>query len=401
MSDIFVGRQPIYNQNLDVYGYELLFRNSENNAASFGELTADAATSTIIANSFLEFGLETLVGKQLAFINLTEKFFLEEDALPISPEQVILEILEDIPVTPELVAAVKRLSAQGFTIALDDYIYNSDHKELLEIVDIIKIDIMQLTAQELVEHVNIFKPYKAKLLAEKIETRDEFESCVELGFDYFQGYFLSRPNIVSGTSLPTNKMAALNLLSVLQDDSSETADLENIISNDVAISYKLLKCINSAFYSMPHKVESIKQAIVFLGRKQLGSLASMLALTNADDIPEELIRLTMTRAKMCELLAVSVGIKSTEAYFTVGLLSALDLIMGRELAELIKSLPLSEEIIAALLEREGRLGEALSCVIAYEFSDFQNSVFGDVQPNDIVSANVESLNWANQVITAA
>ncbi|MDH5437102.1 MAG: EAL domain-containing protein, partial [Gammaproteobacteria bacterium] len=196
MSDIFVGRQPIYNQNLDVYGYELLFRNSENNAASFGELTADAATSTIIANSFLEFGLETLVGKQLAFINLTEKFFLEEDALPISPEQVILEILEDIPVTPELVAAVKRLSAQGFTIALDDYIYNSDHKELLEIVDIIKIDIMQLTAQELVEHVNIFKPYKAKLLAEKIETRDEFESCVELGFDYFQGYFLSRPNIV-------------------------------------------------------------------------------------------------------------------------------------------------------------------------------------------------------------
>ncbi len=398
MSEIYVGRQPIYNQNLDVYGYELLFRNSDNNAVSFDGITPDDATSTTIVNSFFEFGLEKLVGTGFAFINLTEKFLLEDDALPIGPSQVVLEILEDVPINDELIKSVERLSGLGFTIALDDYVYNPAHRPLVAMADIIKIDIMALSQKDVIEHVNILKEYKAKLLAEKIETRDEYDFCFELGFDYFQGYFLSRPRIIKGKTLPTNKLAAINMLVTLQNPDAEIDELEKQISVDVSMSYKLLKCINSAYYSLPRKVDSIKQAIVLLGRRQINSIVSLLALSNTEDMPLEVIHLAMVRAKMCEFLANAAGLKPAETYFTVGLLSALDIIMERDLAELIAPLPLSDDVVDALLHRKGALGDALTCVLAYEVSDFENVRFQDLDANDINAARFESVNWSNMLM---
>ena len=400
MTEIYVGRQPIYDRNLDVYGHELLFRNSDNNAASFDGITPDGATSTTIVNSFFEFGLEKLVGTGFAFINLTEKFLLEDDTLPIAPNQVVLEILEDIPINDELVKSVERLSEQGFTIALDDYIYNPAHKPLVALADIIKIDIMQLSQEDVIEHVNILKEYKAKLLAEKIETRDEYEFCLDLGFEFFQGYFLSQPRIIKGKALPTNKLAAINLLATLQNPNAKTDELEKQISIDASISYKLLKCINSAYYSLPRKVESIKHAIVMLGRRQISSIASLLALANTEDMPVEIIHLAMVRARTCELLANAAGLKPPETYFTVGLLSALDIIMERDLAELIKPLPLSEDMVDALLHRKGALGEALTCTLACEVADFENAKFKDLDANDINATKFESVSWSNMVMEA-
>lgn len=398
MPDIFVGRQPIYNKDLGVFGYELLFRTGTNNAAVMGDISADGATSTTIINSFLEIGLEKLVGSRFAFINLTESFLNEEEALPISPEQVIIEILEDVPVNYLLLKSVKRLAEAGFTIALDDYIYNPAHKPLVMMADIIKIDIMALSQKELINHVNILKKYKAKLLAEKVETIEEFEFCSKLGFDYFQGYFLSKPRIIKSRSLPTNKLAVLNLLSVLQNQDVEIEQLEKAISFDVSMSYKILKLINSAFFNFPSQIESIKQAIVILGRRQLRSWASMLALSNLDDRPSEMILIAMTRAKMCELLAEAAGFKSLETYFTVGLFSALDILMEKEIAELIQPLPLGEDLVDALLKRAGVLGEALSCTLAYELADFDNANFRHLETNDVFVANVEAVSWANTVI---
>lgn len=398
MPDIYVGRQPIYNRALGVYGYELLFRTGQVNAASAGYVSSDGATSTTLINSFLEIGLERLVGKRYAFINLSEQFLLEEDSLPISPQQVILEVLEDVPVNMRLLKAVKRLSEQGFIIALDDYIYNPAHKPLVAMADIIKIDIKQLTEKQLIEHVRTLKKFSAKLLAEKIETIEEYEFCLKLGFDYFQGYFLSRPRIIKSQSLPTNKVAVLNVLSVLQNPDADTEDVEEAISFDVSMSYKILKLINSSFFSFRREIESIRQAIVLLGRKQLSSWASMIALSQLDDRPSEMIRLAMTRAKMCEMLAERAGLNGIESYFTAGLFSALDILMERDISDVIKPLPLSEEIVTALLKREGPIGEALQCAIAYELAEIETAQFNQLSADDIYVANVEAVSWANMVM---
>lgn len=398
MPDIYVGRQPIYNRGLGVYGYELLFRTGQVNAASAGYVSSDGATSTTLINTFLEIGLERLVGKRYAFINLSEQFLLEEDSLPISPQQVILEVLEDVPVNMHLLKAVKRLSEQGFIIALDDYIYNPAHRPLVAMADIIKIDIKQLSEKELIDHVRTLKKFSAKLLAEKIETIEEYEFCLKLGFDYFQGYFLSRPRIIKSQSLPTNKVAVLNVLSVLQNPDADTEDLEEAISFDVSMSYKILKLINSSFFGFSREIESIRQAIVLLGRKQLSSWASMIALSQLDDRPSEMVRLAMIRAKMCEVLAEKAGLNATETFFTAGLFSALDILMEREISDVIKPLPLSEDIVVALLKRKGRIGEAIQCAIAYETGDLPRVKFGDLSDEDIYITNVEAVSWANMAM---
>jgi len=398
MSDVYVGRQPIYNTNLGIHGYELLFRAGQENAAVMDELSADGATSTTIINSFLEIGLDKLVGDRLAFINLTEQFFLDEDALPISPKQVVLEILEDIPITIKLIKSVERLKEAGFIIALDDYIYNPSHKPIVSLVDIIKIDIMQLDQKELIQHVKTLKKYKALLLAEKVETMEEFEFCRDLGFDYFQGYFLSRPRIIKSKKMPSNKLAVLNLLSVLNNAKADVEDLEEAISFDVSMSYKMLKLINSPFFGFSNKVDSIKHAIVILGRNQLRSWASMIALSKLDDRPSEMIQIAMTRGKMCELLAEQANLGSVETYFTAGMFSALDILMEREINSLIEPLPLSKEVVAALLKREGSLGEAINCAIAYELSKPETAQFAELTTNDLFVAHIEAVTWANMVV---
>jgi len=398
MPDIYVGRQPIYNKNLTVFGYELLFRSGTKNAAAIDPFSADGATSTTIINTFLEIGLERLVGNKYAFINLTEQFLLEENSLPISPKQVILEVLEDIPVTPELISAVERLSSKGFIIALDDYIYNPSHKPLVKMVDIIKIDIMQLSKEQIVQHVKKLKEYDIKLLAEKIETIDEYEFCRKLGFDYYQGYFLSKPRIIRSKALPTNKVAVLNLLAVLQNPNSDINELEEAISFDVSISYRILKLINSSFFSFSREVDSVKQAIVILGRNQLSSWASMIALSKMDDRPSEMIHLAMIRGKMCEMLAEKSGLKPLESFFTVGLFSALDILMERDIETIIAPLPLSNEVENALLKHDGILGEALKCALAYEVADFENISFQNLTEDDFFIANVEAVSWANMAM---
>ena len=398
MSEIFVGRQPIYNRNLGIYGYELLFRGSRENSAAMGELSQDGATSTTIINSFIEIGLEKLVGKSYAFLNLTENFLTDEEALPIKPDQVVLEVLEDIPVTLPVLKAVKRHKENGFIVALDDFLYNPSHKPIVPLVDIIKIDIQQLDRKGLLKHIKILKKFSAKLLAEKVETLEEYEFCMSLGFEYFQGYFLSRPRILKAQTLPTNRLAIMNLLAVLQNPDTETDEIEEAISFDISISYKILKLINSAFFGIGREIDSIRQAIIILGRKQLRSWASMMAMASLDNRPSEMIHIAMTRAKMCELLAEKATIPNADSYFTVGLFSALDILMEKPLAELIQPLPLNHDIVAALLKREGSMGEALNCALAFELADFDKAVFKTLEREDISVANIEAVSWANMVV---
>lgn len=398
MSEVFVGRQPIYNKNLGVYGYELLFRRGTTNTAEMGDLSADGATSSTILNSYLEIGLDKLVGKQFAFINLTENFLVNDEALPIQPDQVVLEVLENVPVTLPVLKSIQRLKNAGFIIALDDFIYNPEHRPLVPLVDIIKIDIRQMDRKGLVKHVKILKKFKARLLAEKVETLEEYEFCVGLGFEYFQGYFLSKPRIMKASTLSTNKLSVMNLLSILQNPDSETDEIEEAISYDVSISYKILKLINSAFFGFGREIDSIRQAIVILGRKQLRSWASMMAMASMENRPSEMIHIAMTRAKMCELLAEKAMIPIIDSYFTVGLFSALDILMERDLGELIDPLPLSEDMRHGLLQHEGSLGEALKCALAFEVANFDEAVFKHLSADDITICNIEAISWANMVV---
>ena len=400
MPEIFVGRQPIYNKQLKIFGYELLFRSDGTPANAFQSIGADGATSRTIINAYLEIGLDKLVGNRLAFINLTEQFMLDDNSLPISPKQTVLEILEDITITDEIIEATKRLKEQGFTIALDDYIYNPDHKPLMAFVDIVKIDIMQLSEEELIEHVNILKTFDVKLLAEKIETMEEFFLCHRLGFEYFQGYFLSKPRVIKKKTLASNKMAVLNLLAILMNPDSDMDEIEGAIGFDVSFSYKMLKMINSALFNLNREIDSIRQAIVILGRKRLCSWVSLLALTSMDDRPSEILHLTMVRAKMCELLSEAASLSDQECFFTVGLFSGLDILMERELSDLLKPLPLKQDIVDALLDRKGDCGEAIQCVMAYEVSDCKNAHFKELTQNDIFIAHIEAVSWANMVFDA-
>lgn len=397
-NDVFVGRQPIFDRRLNVYAYELLYRARSQANSAEGAVDGEQATTTTIINTFMEIGLDRLVLNKRAAINLTEAFLLDESRLPFHPDKVILEILESVEVTPQLIAAVERLAESGYTIALDDYLYNPAHKPLLHLAHIVKIDIRALSRDEVREHVNQLKPYQLKLLAEKIETPDEFLFCSELGFEYFQGYFLSRPQIISAESLPTNRLTIMNLLAVLNDPDSENEDLAEAINTDVTTSYKLLKMINSAAFNLPRQIESVQQGVMLLGRRKVASWASMLALSQLDDRPAEILRTAMTRAKMCELLAEAAGVKPVDSFFTVGMFSALDLLMQRPLPKLLEPLPLSEELTSALLYRKGRLGEALTCVLAYEVADWPNVQFARLGMEDILIANIEAVTWSNMII---
>jgi c-di-GMP phosphodiesterase len=394
MDDVFVGRQPIYDRQLDVYAYELLFRSSESNHARVTD--GDRATSQVILNTFLELGLETIVGPKLAFINLTRGFILQ-DYSPVFPAgRVVLEVLEDIPVDAELVEAVSRLSSQGYLIALDDFIYHERLQPLVEVADIIKVDVLALDDVALREHAATLRQYKVKLLAEKVETQDRYKYCRNLGFDYFQGYFFCKPEVIRGQRVPGSRLVTLQLLAKLQEPDTTFGDLEQIISRDVSLSYKLLRVVNSAFYALPQKVDSLRQALLRLGTRQITTWVSLILLSGFDEKPHELMVTAMVRAKMCELLARALGRSSTEMFFTVGLFSALDALTDSPMEEVLKSVPLSDEITAALLSNAGMLGEALRCVLAYERGDWDAVHCFGLDGTTITDAYLQAITWTTE-----
>ena len=398
MPNAFLARQPIYDRKLEVFGYELLFRSGESGHADFAD--ADQATSQVILNAFMEIGLEQIVGNRIAFINLTRAFIMGHYPLPFPPAQGCLEILEDIKVDAELVEAVRHLSAQGYTIALDDFVYDETLRPLVKLADIIKIDVLVLDRAELKRHVTLLRKFGAKLLAEKVETQEDYAFCRDLGFDYFQGYFFCKPKIISGVRMPANRLVALRLLAGLQNPDIRVDELEALVSQDVTMSYKLLRCINSAFYSLPHKVESIRQAIIILGSQWLKTWVSLMVLANIDDKPRELMITAMVRAKMCELLATAAGQKGAERFFITGLFSVLDAMMDRPLDELLKTLPLSDDISAALLQHQGPLGPTLQCVLAYDRGDWDEVHCPVLSTSEVTQTYLDAIAWAGQVAQA-
>jgi EAL and modified HD-GYP domain-containing signal transduction protein len=393
--DVFVGRQPIYNRQMDVFGYELLFRSGDVQHACFAD--GNQATAQVLVNTFLEIGLDTLVGSKYAFVNLTRDFLLQDYSPVLPADRVVLEVVEDVLVDTDLIAAVRSLSMQGYTIALDDFIYQEHVRPLVELANIIKLDVLAMDRHTLEEHVTLLRHYNAKLLAEKVETQDAFAYCKALGFDYFQGYFFCRPDVVKGQRSHTNRLEILHLLAQLQNQDTTFRALEEIISRDVSLSYKVLRVANAAFYAQSRKVASIHQALRLLGLKFIANMVSLFLLANIDDKPHELLIIAMQRAKMSEKLAEALQQDNSATFFTVGLLSVLDAFMDRPMQDLLAALPLSDDIVQALLDHEGACGAILRCVLAYERGDWEAVHDLGYTRHVLTNAYLEALAWSTRM----
>ncbi|MEM7308776.1 MAG: HDOD domain-containing protein [Planctomycetota bacterium] len=395
MQDFYVGRQPIYGRNLDVYAYELLFRSGDLDYADFAE--GDRATSLVILNAFTEIGLDRVVGERMAFLNLTRGFIVGEYPLPVPHERVVLEVLEDVQPDAAVIRGLRRLKQAGYLIALDDYASTGHHRPLLSLADIVKVDCLSLDPDQIRVQVESLARYDAKLLAEKIETQEQFNACRELGFDYFQGFFLSRPNVIHERGVRTNRINLLRLLADLQDPGCDFDTVHEIVAQDVALSYKLLRHINSAAFGLPRRIESVRETLVYLGFRQVKNLASLFLMASVDDKPHDLVVTSMLRGKMCELMAVAHGRVDPHRAFTVGLFSVLDALMDCPMDSALRGLPFADELREALLERRGDLGEVLSSTLAYERGDWDRVLCLDLTRGQIKAAFLGAVEWVDAI----
>jgi EAL and modified HD-GYP domain-containing signal transduction protein len=390
----YVARQPIFDINSNVFAYELLFRTCETNAASF--VDGNEASSQVILNAFVVMGIESITENRQVFVNLTRDFIVGKLALPLNPDQLVVEILEDIEIDDEVVEAVGDLKDKGYTVALDDYIFTEDKAPLFDKIDIIKIDLPECDLEKMAPELEVLKDKGIKLLAEKVETHEEYELCKALGFDYFQGYYFSKPKIMSRQSIKPNRLSIIQVLAMLQDPNCEISKLEELISRDVAISYKLLRIINSALYNLPNKIESVRQAIVALGLKTIREWMNIVILTDIDDKPRELITLSLQRGRMMRSLAEVNGL-DPETGFITGLFSLIDAFMDQPMEEIIKELPLSDEIIEALVSMEGEYGELLNVVVHYERGDWSSLPASGEAARKLATIYLNSVKWSDQL----
>jgi EAL and modified HD-GYP domain-containing signal transduction protein len=371
VKEIYFARQPIYNRDLKIEGYELFYRHAETDTtAQF--LDAEIATSQIVLNTVTEVGLDRVVGQHKAFINVARDFVLDGHLAGFGLPQLVFEIAADIVVDEPLLQALRELRQQGYHFVLDDYVDNEAYQALLDIADYVKIDLLTTTEKELRRMTPPLRQRKVALMAERIETKAILELCQTLRFDYFQGYHFSQPKMLKFQSVPTNQLAVLQLIGKLHNPNIEIKTVESLISQDVSLTYKLLRYINSAYFNLPKRIESIQRAVVLLGLKNIRSWVTLISLANIESHRSDLITVALERAKMCELLADALKIKHKETGFTVGLLSVLDVMTQAPMELVLAALPLDEEINKALLYHEGPLGRILACTLAYERCDWDS-----------------------------
>jgi c-di-GMP phosphodiesterase len=381
MSDISVARQPIYDKDLSVFAYELLFHGA-----------GESADSADLVGTFGSMGLQDLVGNRPACIRVSESFLYDALSLQLPADRLILEV-KDAPV--DAIAALKQ---RGYTIALDDFEHRPELNSLLELADIVKLDVNWLGQQGLWHQMGQIQNRGKRVVAAKVETHPELEFCKSLGFDYYQGHVLCQPKPVTRQTVPTNRLAKLSLLAELNNPDADFDGLERIIGRDVGLSYRFLRYINSAFFSLPHKVGSIRQALVLLGISAVKKWSTLLAMADIDDKPNELVVTALVRAKMCELAAASRPAREREEYFTTGMFSVVDALLDSPMDVVLASLPLSDEIKDALHHHLGPKGVVLKAVLGYELARFEG--LKALAPPGVSAQEIytSAIGWAREAV---
>jgi c-di-GMP-related signal transduction protein len=366
----FLARQPIFNTERVVYGYELLFRSGPDNY--FVHPAPDMASVSAADNLFL-IGIDRLARGRRAFINCTRSFLLRDYASLLPKDRVVLEILESIIPDEEVVAACQRLKAEGYLIALDDFCETPEWRPLVLIADFIKVDVLATAPAEQLRLAKKFARTPVKLIAEKVETHEDFERTLGWGYSYFQGYFFQRPEILSHHDIPASK---LNYLRILKAANEPILDLEKIaeqIQSEASLSYRLLRYLNSPLFFLRAEIHSIQHALSLIGERGVRKWVSLVAVAcMGDGKPEELIILPLIRARFCELMAPSARLESvSNDLFLLGLLSAMDALLDMKMEAVLREIAVEPEIRDALLGRKNRLREVFDIALHYEAGSWE------------------------------
>lgn len=394
----YAARQPILDVDKNLYAYELLFRDGVDNV--FPGIDEDEATSRIIEGSQFNLGIEHLTGNKPAFINFTLDTILKNYPTMVPPASLVVEILETVQPGKKLLESVKELKNQGYVIALDDYEHKAVWRHFFPYVDLIKIDLRAMSFDEIeqvIEDVSDFPDIK--WLAEKVETQEEFEKCKELGFDYFQGYFFSKPEMVKTKTLSPAQMTLAELLYETSTPEIDLPKITQIFERDVNLSYKLLRYTNSAAFKRRAEISTIKQALVVLGKFELKKFLSLLFTASvSDEKPMELLNLAMVRARFCENLASLEGSADSSMAFLTGMMSLIDAILDQSIETVMEQLPLSAEIKDALVKRTGVLAEYLALALAYEQGDWEQELAIEeklkLSGKQVPATYSNAINWA-------
>ena len=392
--EVMVARQPIYNSSMGVFGYELLFRSAGGvNKA----LKPTEATAQVIASTILEFGLEKFVHNRNVVINVTPAFIEVISEIQLPAEKVILDIPDNLIAGEKLVATLEQLRSKGYRLSIGG-LSNLKDQHLLPLANIFRIDVQQVNVNQLDTLIKLLRRFdNLALQALKIETMEEYRSYRDKGFEYLQGFFLGRPRVYVSRDLSASKLAILQLLTMVNNLDTPIEELEQQITRDVSLSYKLIKLVNAPFFGVAREVDSIKQAIVLLGRDEIRKWVSLLALGGMNDEPAAVMEIGVFRAKMCELLAERAGLPK-DSYFTVGMFSALDILMRQPIKNILSKLPLSEAVKGAILERRGTMGKALACALAIENAQWSQIEFANLEYKDLSEVYCQAVQWTDNMI---
>lgn len=404
---VFLGRQPILDRDQRIVAYELLFRSTAcSNVATIQDNFT--ATAEVVVRAFVELGLSNVLGGCQGFINADE-WFLDSDLVDLLPtDRVVLEILETVEFTPSVVARLRELRGKGLRLALDDFSrIQSEQVPVMDLVDVIKVDLLALGTDELPSLVEHLKHWPAKLLAEKIDDSEQFRYCSELGFELFQGYYFAKPTILVGRRVDPARAGVVRLINLVVGD-VEVAQLEQEFKRYPNLTYNLLRLVNSVAFGLPTKIDSLRHAIAILGRRQLQRWLQLLLFTQrADGAPpgQPLLTLAATRGKLMELMMDSIAPGDrgqADQAFMVGVLSLLDALFGAPLPDLLVELNLADPVRAALLNGEGRLGRLLEIVRSFEQNRFADviALLADLPRLSLSrfnQAQLQALGWANEL----
>lgn len=389
MGKSLIARQPICKRGGEVAGYELLCQDSELAEPAFKD--GDASASQALVNSFVEVALDKVAGQKRAFVQVTRDFLLSPFAESLPKKRVVLEIPADTLVDQPLVDSVARLSKKGYWVALDGFVDADRAKPLAKFTKLAKLDVRAESWDTVVTQFLALKKLGLNVAARNVDSREDYEFSTKLGFDLYQGSFFCKPDPTLHKQIPFNRLSTVFLLTKLQDPDISLRELEHAVGQDVAITYRILRYLNSPGHAFPKKIESIRHAVALVGTGLLSNWASAALLGSIENKPRELMVTGIVRAHMCQQLGTAMHQKNTAQFFTVGLLSVVDALLDRPLRDALMLLPMTDAIKDALLHHKGPMGEALNCIKSYERGDWNNTRCGNLSEEAIRDAYLTSL----------
>lgn len=405
---VFIARQPILDRAQRVLGYELLFRPSDLHTSS--GTASEQASARVITEAVVSFGLDALTQGRLAFINVTRRLLLDDLAgleEILSPSRIVLELLEDIEADDDVLQACRALKRAGYALALDDFVLSERTAALVPLATYVKVDQPLTEDADLPRRLATLCPDKGPLLlAEKVETLDQFNTAFTNGFDYFQGFFFGRPATQRASTIPGHRVGYLRLLTALQDPNLDVPRFERLVEHDPALCYRLLRTVNSAGFGQLAPVTSIRQAVVLMGLGMVRRWASLWLLAGLGEAAHpELLTMSTIRARCCELLADQASGTLGSEGFLLGMCSLLDAILEQPMPKLVEQLPLSSPMQAALLGEDNHERRILDCAIAQERGDWRDGAElaerAGFTPHTVALAHQSALRWSAEFLQAA